>query len=36
MKIVNCLEESGLLMKGVRKAITNEAKVKNVDFLAYH
>ena len=26
MKIVNCLEESGLLIKGVSETIKNEAK----------
>ena len=34
MKVVKPLEESGLLMKGVRKSINNEAKEQNVEFLA--
>ena len=32
MKIVKSLEESGLLIKGVSKAIKNEAKNKKEDF----
>ena len=34
MKIVKCLEESGLLIKGVSKTIKNEAKKQKVCFLA--
>ena len=29
MKIVKCLEESGLLIKGLSKTIKNEAKEQN-------
>ena len=34
IKIVRSLEESGLLIKGVNKAIKNKANNKMVDFLA--
>ena len=36
MKIVKLLEESGLLIKGVREAIKNEARNKKEDFLVYY
>ena len=32
MKIVDYLEESGFLIKGVSETIKNEAKNENVDF----
>ena len=34
MKTVNCLEESGLLIKGVSKTIKNEAKEQKQAFLS--
>ena len=33
MKIVKCLEESGLLKKGIRETIKNETKEQKVGFL---
>ena len=33
MKIIKCLKESGLLIKGVTKAIKNEAKEQRSGFL---
>ena len=33
IKIVKCLEDSGLLLKGVSETIQNEAKEKKKDFL---
>ena len=32
MKIINALENSGILLKGVSKAIKNETKEQKVDF----
>ena len=34
MKIINSLEESGLLIKGVSQTIKNETKEKKADFSA--
>ena len=34
MKIVKSPEESGLLMKGVSEGVKNEAKNKNLNFVA--
>ena len=36
MKIIESLEESGLLIKGISETIKNEAKDKKADFFQYY